>query len=288
MATYQAVKVEKVVLKSPPLFFSDLDKVAKDIQKDDYNLKRSLKIKHVTPQGVSVTSDNEHTKGGIASKLTFKYAHRPSGFALDKLEVKPDGKLYAETSIVGLSPGLKLIARADDKLKGDLAAEYVRPQVAARAEVDSDATKLKASATFAYEGAQFGGALAYHFPGEKAGQLSDYNVGVSYGRPQWLAALTTTNKLATYNASVVYQPVVDLKSSLVADVTPEKSLQNLSLGLLYNLNRDTNLRAKVDSAGKLTAAAAQRVADKVNVALTSQVDVSKDMKPDFGFTVTLG
>ncbi|CAN0446242.1 unnamed protein product, partial [Discosporangium mesarthrocarpum] len=56
------------------------------IQEDDYSLKRTLKIKHSTPHGLSVTTKNEH-KTGVVGTLEAKYAHKPSGVTVDKFTV---------------------------------------------------------------------------------------------------------------------------------------------------------------------------------------------------------
>lgn len=38
--------------KTTPAFFKDFNKPADTILNDDYSLKRTLKVKHVTPDGV--------------------------------------------------------------------------------------------------------------------------------------------------------------------------------------------------------------------------------------------
>ncbi|CAM9822931.1 unnamed protein product, partial [Choristocarpus tenellus] len=60
-----------------------------DIQEDDYSLKRTLKVKHTTPNGVGVTTKNEH-KDGVVGTIEAKYAHKPSGVSIDKLTVREE------------------------------------------------------------------------------------------------------------------------------------------------------------------------------------------------------
>lgn len=72
---------------TPPPYSSLLCMVSTDILMDDYSLKRTLKMKHTTPHGLSVTSKSEHNKG-VAAALEAKYFHTPSGVMIDKAKVK--------------------------------------------------------------------------------------------------------------------------------------------------------------------------------------------------------
>lgn len=53
---------------------------------DDYSLKRTLKMKHVTPAGLAVTSKSEHQKG-VNGALEAKFFHAKSGVMFDKAKV---------------------------------------------------------------------------------------------------------------------------------------------------------------------------------------------------------
>lgn len=67
-----------VVILLPPL--------RADILSEDYSLKRTLKMKHTTPHGLTVTAKNEHKKG-VAGFLEAKYNHPKSGAGIDKAKV---------------------------------------------------------------------------------------------------------------------------------------------------------------------------------------------------------
>lgn len=58
-----------------------------DILNDDYSLKRTLKMKHTTPHGLTVTSKSEHKKG-VAGALEAKFFHSKSGVMVDKAKVR--------------------------------------------------------------------------------------------------------------------------------------------------------------------------------------------------------
>ena len=57
-----------------------------DILNDDYSLKRTLKMKHVTPAGLVVTSKSEHQKG-VNGALEAKFFHAKPGVMFDKAKV---------------------------------------------------------------------------------------------------------------------------------------------------------------------------------------------------------
>jgi hypothetical protein len=88
---------------------------ATDLLTDDYGLKRTLKVKHTTPQGVTFTVENEHKKGNVVGKITGKYVHKESGFALDKITLAPDGSKSVECALVNLADGLRLTAKVSSR-----------------------------------------------------------------------------------------------------------------------------------------------------------------------------
>ncbi|CAM9908605.1 unnamed protein product, partial [Ectocarpus fasciculatus] len=63
---------------------------ATDILSDDYSLKRTLKMKHTTPHGVTVTAKSEHNKG-VNGALEAKFFHAKSGVSIDKAKVRERG-----------------------------------------------------------------------------------------------------------------------------------------------------------------------------------------------------
>lgn len=85
-------------LRAPPtraflLFFFSLPVVfhtdrfpRADILNDDYSLKRTIKMKHTTPAGLTVTSKSEHQKG-VNGALEAKFFHAQSGVMVDKAKV---------------------------------------------------------------------------------------------------------------------------------------------------------------------------------------------------------
>jgi hypothetical protein len=110
---------------------------ATDLLTDDYGLKRTLKVKHTTPQGVTFTVENEHKKGTVVGKITGKYVHKESGFALDKITLSPDGSKNVECALVNLADGLKLTAKVSSSTAVSLATYVLRAVVGIAALLNS-------------------------------------------------------------------------------------------------------------------------------------------------------
>lgn len=273
-------------MPSPP-FYKDLSKVVTDLLSDDFSLKRTVKVKHCTPNAVDFTIENEQKKGVVAGKVAVKYAHKPSGFSLDKFTLKQDGGKEVEASLAGLAPGLKLTAKVDDAIKGDVGAEYVYKNFALKTDMDVDMSEMTSSATVAYEGVYAGGILSYKLPGDKPASVKDYNAGLSYGGRGWLTSLTTSNKMATYNMSACYTPAYNVTAAVLASVTPESNVQSVTVGVKYVCNPRTTLKAKATSDGIVHGSFQHTAAKSVKVGMATEVN-AKDMQPKFGFNCTLG
>ncbi len=89
-----------------------------------------MKIKHENEKGVSVTTENVIGQNALSAKLTTKYLYAPWNVSVDKLVIDPKGDVQGEVSLEGLSPGLKLKAAADSKLKGEGGFEYTTSALA--------------------------------------------------------------------------------------------------------------------------------------------------------------
>jgi hypothetical protein len=280
------VKTFSAAMPAPPCY-KDLTKVVDDLLNDDFSLKNTIKVKHSTPQAVNFTIENESKHSGVAGKVSVKYAHRPSGFSLDKLSIGQDGSKSVECSVAGLAPGLKLTAKVDDIIRGDVGVEYFTPKFSFKSEIDSELSKVISSATMSYEGVNAGGIVKYKLPGEKVAAVKDYNVGVSYGGKGWFAALTTSEKMTTYNFSATYSPAKNITAALLASTTPETSAQSVDMGVKYVCNPKTTVRAKACSTGDVHAAVQHKCVQGLVVGMATKMN-AKERQPKFGFNCTLG
>ena len=75
-------------------------------------------------------------------KLSVKYVGS-QGFSIDKIEAASDNKLAVETSLVNLTPGLKLEFKGNESEKGDVSFTYSHPAATFTGELD--ATKFSSA-----------------------------------------------------------------------------------------------------------------------------------------------
>lgn len=269
------------------VFYKDLNKVARDILMDDYSLKRTLKMKHTTPEGLSVTSKTEHNKE-VGAALEAKFFHARSGIMLDKAKLNPDGSMGIEASMKGVAKDVRVLAKVNDVLKGEMSVEVTKPKMSSTATVDIEGAWVRASSCVAVGPSLLvGGDVRSTLGGDKQPALKAYSIGAATGGSRWGASLTCTNMLQTYNASGYYLLQPNMIASVLATTTPEKSEHSFQGGLKYQLKPETTLRAKINSWGVASACVVQQCGRKVSVTATGQVSKA-DTVPKFGLTCALG
>eukprot|EP00903_Cladosiphon_okamuranus_P020227 g18566.t2 len=263
------------------VFYNDLNKVARDILSDDYSLKRTLKMKHTTPHGLTVTSKSEHNKG-VNGALEAKFFHSKSGVSIDKAKLNPDGSMGLEASRKDIAKDVKLVAKVNDVLKGEMSVEHTGPKSSTRATLDVEGAWMRTSSCVAVGSKLLVGAQGDFIVGApKDSALKSYSIGASTGGSRWGASLTCTNKMQTYNASGYYILQPNLVGSVMAACTPETSENSFQAGVRYQCNPKTTIRAKVNSGGVVSACAVNKCCDKVSVTVTAAV-AKNDSTPKFG------
>mmetsp|Transcript_5520 Transcript_5520/g.5697 ORF Transcript_5520/g.5697 Transcript_5520/m.5697 type:complete len:283 (+) Transcript_5520:44-892(+) len=277
--------------------FKDIEKGPKDIIDEDYDCKNVLKVKTPGPYGIHFTTASEHklgktagAKGTVGGKISLKYAPPSGGFSVDKFEVKPDGSMAIETSLVGVSPGLKLEFKGDDSYKGDLSMVYKTPLLSATAELDLvEFSKIKGSITGVQKGVTGGASVALDLPGKKDKvELSAFDVALSYSLPNNIfAALKTSNKFGVFNFSLSHLYATNLSLASMISMTP-KGLSTLTLGGLYKCNPATALKCKVNNHGVIACSVKQALENKASATLAAEVCVSDSKSFKWGLTAQLG
>ncbi|CAN0230079.1 unnamed protein product [Ectocarpus sp. 6 AP-2014] len=269
------------------VFYNDLNKVARDILSDDYSLKRTLKMKHTTPHGVTVTAKSEHSKG-VNGALEAKFFHAKSGVSIDKAKLNPDGSMGLEASRRDVAKNVKLVAKVNDVLKGEVSMEHTVGKSSSRATLDVEGNWMRTSTCMAVGSSLLVGAQGDFIVGApKDSALKTYSVGAATGGSRWGASLTCTNAMQTYNASGYYILQPNLVGSVMAVTTPEKSETSFEAGVRYQCNPKTTVRAKMNSNGLVQACAVNRCADKVAITVTAAA-AKNDTTPKFGLLCALG
>lgn len=273
--------------------FADIVKSVSDVFSDDYKTKNILKIKHVTPNDVTVTSESELDAQftAIAGNANLKYKHS-SGFSLDKLAVKAGkaGKVTfsAETSLVGVAPGLKFTFKGDDANEGKLGAEYTTETMTVTGELDVHRlTALEVSSAFAVNKFVAGAEVSYD--GAAKGGFSEglktLNVGASYVMGDAFVGVVTQNKFKGAKISAMTRPLPNV--TLATEVTAGSSPLSANLGVIYSCHSTTTLRAKASTSKELAASVSYTPVKKTNVVVAASYDMNTH-STKHGVSITLG
>eukprot|EP01041_Mallomonas_annulata_P003292 gene3292-6523_t len=289
--------VSGILLKMSVPLFKDIEKGPKDIIDEDYDCKNVMKIKSSGPFGMNFTTSTEHkpTKGGkgnLAGKVSFKWAPSSGGFSVDKFEVKPDGAIAIETSLVDVTPGLKLEFKGDDSGKGDLSMTYKTAIITSTAELDLvEFSKVKSS--FVAKSGPFiaGANAAVDLPSGNKDKfdLSVIDVAASCSLPNNIfAAVKSSKKLAEFNFSLSYGLAKHITIASLFTFAPGKGLSALTLGGLYKCNPSTAMKFKLNTAGIVSASVKQVLDKNASAIFATEVDVANVSAFKFGVTTTLG
>lgn len=273
--------------------FADIVKNVSDVFSDDYKTKNILKIKHVTPNDVTVTSESELDAQftSIAGNASLKYKHS-SGFSLDKLAVKAGkaGKVTfsAETSLVGVAPGLKFTFKGDDANEGKLGAEYTTDSMTLTGELDVNRlTALEVSSAFAVNNFVAGAEVSYDgaAKGGASEGLKTLNLGASYQTNDLFLGVVTQNKFKGAKVSALTRVMPNV--TLATEVTAAGSAVSANLGAIYACHSSTTLRAKASTSKELAASVSYTPVKKTNIVVAASFDLNTSTTKH-GVSITLG
>lgn len=278
-----------------PLFFRDFNKPADVILNDDYSLKRTLRMKFVTTNGITLTTDSELVgkdgKYEQKAKLSGKYKHIPTGFAVDKLQLKESGGVTGEFSLSGVAPGLTFTFKGEEKPTGELGVEYVGTKYAVKSEIDLvQLSKLKANAVLVHEGAKVGADVEVALPDAKSElALNKWTVGTGYGTPKAFASALATNGKngLDYSLFGVYKLSPPIAVAVRATI-PASGIYGLTFGGIYQCNPKTKIKSKVTLNGLASACVIQDVLPKVQLIATAEGSIKNLQDYKVGFGAFLG
>jgi hypothetical protein len=278
--------------------FDDLDKRVRDLFKDDFTDRITLKIKQDAAYNVNVTSETEYTSSrNLTGKLTFKWKH-PIGYNLDKLQVASNGALTIESSMTTpAAPGVRFTFKGNDTTQGDLGVEYTRDNLFATAELDTlNLARIKTTSAFGYQGFTLGGCLCYDLPAEKReGRVGCYKFGLGYRYNNIFASYICQN-LKNHAISALYAPMKNLTLGFLSNFACEKGTEcskccenaDCQLGAVYQCNPNTTVRAKASCAGNVALAVTHSPATALALTGSVETSVQDVSNAKLGVQITLG
>lgn len=273
--------------------FDDFDKDPRDLLDDDYKFKQTLKTKHSCTCGVTTTSEVERVTKDDSTSLngSVSFKGKYENFSLDKLKYASNGLLSTETSLTGLSPGLKLTFEGDTDVKGTAGLEYNHEQFTFDTHFDAvGLTTCDSSLLFSFDNIMVGGQVNCNLPvGGASFGLGDYTLGVGYNNPSYFVGYRTTN---LKDHSLTGQYVVDNKTTvgLQGDCNTDTKQHTVTVGGKHTLCPNTDLFVKANSIGVLSTAVNKKLCCEgvsTNVSLEANVkDLKNSFKYGVGFTLS--
>jgi len=262
---------------APPAY-GDLGKASKDLFNKHYHFGIvKLDLKSKTPTGVEfiVNGVSNNDTGRVASSLETKYNIKSHGVIL-KQKWNTDNVLTGEATaedyfLRGLKAGLvATFAPQSGKRTGRLTCGYKSLFFNLNGDIDLD-----------YTGAVFNGAGVFGYLGWLAGmkmtfdptknKLSKSNFALGYQAPEF----HITGHLddgQEFNCSI-YQKLNDqLETGVNVAWSSNSNVTKFGLGCHYKLDKDSAIRAKVNSASQIGVGFIHRLRPGINLTMSAMMD----------------
>lgn len=262
---------------APPAY-GDLGKSAKDLFSKHYHFGLvKLDLKSKTPTGVEfiVNGVSNNDTGRIASSLETKYNIKEHGVIL-KQKWNTDNILFSEATaenylVRGLKVGLSTtFAPQSGKKTGKLSCGY-----------KSQLLNLNNDVDFDYAGVVFNGSGVFGYLGWLAGmkmtfdpsknKLSKSNFAVGYQAPEF----HVTGHLddgQEFNCSIYQRLNDELESGVNVAWSSETNVTKFGLGFHYKIDKDSAIRAKINSSSQIGIGFIHRLRPGINLTMSAQMD----------------
>ncbi|EOA24597.1 hypothetical protein CARUB_v10017863mg [Capsella rubella] len=254
-----------------PGLFSDIGKYAKDLLTRDYSTDQKFSISTNSISGVAVTSTA--LKNGVlhAANIATQYKYRNTLF---DVKIDADSNILTTITFTEILPSTKAIAsfKVPDYNSSKLYKK--NPLI--------DVTATLGSTTIS-----FGAEAGYDTTSRT---FTKYNVGISVTKPDQCASVIIGDKGDSIKASYLYHLDESKRSAAVGEVYRKISTNEntVTVGGLYAVDHLTNVKAKLNSNGKLGALMQHEVLPKSLVTISGEIDTKTlDKYPRFGLSLDL-
>jgi len=257
--------------------FKDIGKLCNDLLSKDYKVgKATVEVKSKTPSGVTFTPTAfKDDKGKVEGSLKAAYSFLP--WLDGECTFGTAGTVSVSLEAAdALTKGLTLTCEADRAVgkspaKANLIADYKSELFACKTSYDYYKKDLLASCSTVYSTFAFG--LDGAFSTTK-GSLSKYSAACQFVQPEFsVAGKFDCAKAKTLTCSYFHKVSGDMQLG-VEIAKPLDGEVAIQFGTMYKLDKDTNVKAKVNSDGKLSAAYKQKISALTTMTLAAVVDTT--------------
>lgn len=281
----------------PQPSFKDIAKRASDLLGKDYPVAGTkFELKTAAPNGVQfrVAGSQDPKVGSIGGELEGKYTDKPSGLTLTQAWTTYNAlntKLELDNQ---LAKGLKLdIATTFFANSGSKAAKvgysYKHPSINTTATLDLlKGPTFIGDAVVGHDGFLAGVQVGYDV---LDGRISQYAAAVGYQHPLYNAAIVADKNLSVFSASYYHKvnDRVDAGAKAAWDAKGSQSNVAIEVGTKYVLDKDTFVKAKINSAGVASVGYSQLLHPGVRFGFGASVDTKRlnEAAHKFGFDINV-
>ncbi|XP_023638763.1 LOW QUALITY PROTEIN: mitochondrial outer membrane protein porin 2 [Capsella rubella] len=270
-----------------PGLFSDIGKYAKDLLTRDYSTDQKFSISTNSISGVAVTSTA--LKNGVlhAANIATQYKYRNTLF---DVKIDADSNILTTITFTEILPSTKAIAsfKVPDYNSSKLEVQYFHDHATVTAAAALKKNPLiDVTATLGSTTISFGAEAGYDTTSRT---FTKYNVGISVTKPDQCASVIIGDKGDSIKASYLYHLDESKRSAAVGEVYRKISTNEntVTVGGLYAVDHLTNVKAKLNSNGKLGALMQHEVLPKSLVTISGEIDTKTlDKYPRFGLSLDL-
>lgn len=272
----------------PPLF-TNFGKNADDLLSKKYGNKKEFKVKTLADGGQLTfeSTVNFNDKSG-AYNGSLKATQRSVEYGIGEAELDTTGKAKASFEFTRLFKGLIVKLTGNEKPTAQLDADYRQENVAVSASLVASpkpAVVLNDSIVVGVDGVSVGANVVYDATNQ---QVVDYNAGVEYEQPSFVATVKTADRSESVLASYFHKLDTQLAVGGRLGYNLTSGDRTLHLGSTYAFDANTVVKTKFNTDGVVEAAIEQRLANpSLLYGLSTKFDVSaKSTTPqEFGLSL---
>lgn len=254
-----------------PGLFSEIGKKSKDLLYRDFINDHKLSLTTCTSTGVAFTSTGVKKGEDFLCDITAK---------LQKDNVTADVKLDTNSNVLATvtwneaAPGLKTILNftVPDQRSGKVEVQYVHDYAGVSTSIGLIPAPLtEFSGVIGSKEFALGGEVAFD---TAAGNLTKYNAGMSFTKPDFAASLLLADRGDTVKFSYIHLLSPLTSSTVAAEIAHSfsKKENSFTVGGLYMLDPLTSVKAKVNHHGKVAGLIQHEWQPKSFVTISGEVD----------------
>ena len=276
--------------------YKDIGKLCSDLLSKDYKVgKTVVEVKSKTPSGITFTPTA--TKSGDAVSGSLKAAYPVMKGFDGEATFGTNGSLELQIEAAdAITKGLTLTAECSKAAAGkpgllasaNLIAEYKSADFTCKTSFDYYKSDLLASASTVFGALTCGLDCGYS---TAKGSLGKYAAACQFVQPDFTVGAKCEDKggKKTLSCSYFHKVSGDMQLGVAIAKPLAKADVAIEFGTAYKLDKDTTVKAKVDSEGILCCSYKQKISSLTTMTLAAQVDTVNlsDNKHKFGLQLNL-